>query len=347
MKRASSFIAGLLTGLILFGGGVAYAAEQIAERSRHTVYVDGRAVELEAYTIEGSNYVKLRDVGKLLDFNVYWDGAVQIDSAAPYTGEAPVPEQKPVAEPAPAPSQPEPGTDWSLEASASVFDAVYTRDAYNALRQTVLDRNRILAGEAYSYRHAALSETTATAMRDVSAALGNWPSYSMKTELDGSSWFAVKYPSSYQDAADYCTSFIQSLGDRSDDYKVRELAYFVCNHLTYRADTTATPRTALCSDAVSAGNCMSYAHCFAFLCGQAEIPCIMVHSDEHQWNQVYVNGQWWNVDVSALDAGDSTSVRGHQTILYRDNELQNSIYRQSQPALTAFARELLVPGSSK
>ena len=41
------------------------------------------------------------------------------------------------------------------------------------------------------------------------------------------------------------------------------------------------------------------------------------------------------------------TVRGHQTILYRDEELQNRIYQQSQPALTAFARELLVPGGNK
>ena len=87
MKHTISFIAGLLTGALLFGSGIAYAAELTAERSHHTVYVDGTAVELEAYTISGSNYVKLRDVGQIMDFNVYWDGtAVQIQSEASYTG---------------------------------------------------------------------------------------------------------------------------------------------------------------------------------------------------------------------------------------------------------------------
>ena len=99
MKRTPSFLAGLLIGAVLFGGTAAYAAGLTAEPSRHTVYLDGDLIELEAYTIEGSNYVKLRDVGKLLDFNVYWDGAVQIDSAAPYTGEA-----------SPAAPEPEPET---------------------------------------------------------------------------------------------------------------------------------------------------------------------------------------------------------------------------------------------
>ena len=76
-------------GAALFGGGAAYAEGVIAERSTNAVYVDGQRVELEAYSIFGSNYVRLRDVGKAVNINVYWDGAVQIDTDAPYTGEAP------------------------------------------------------------------------------------------------------------------------------------------------------------------------------------------------------------------------------------------------------------------
>lgn len=44
---------------------------------------------MEAYIINGNNYVKLADVGKMVGFNVYWDGAVYMDSDAPYTGKAP------------------------------------------------------------------------------------------------------------------------------------------------------------------------------------------------------------------------------------------------------------------
>lgn len=44
---------------------------------------------MTAYNIGGNNYVKLRDIGKAVGFNVYWDNGVQIDSAVPYTGEAP------------------------------------------------------------------------------------------------------------------------------------------------------------------------------------------------------------------------------------------------------------------
>lgn len=47
---------------------------------------------MEAYTINGANYVKLRDIGKAVGFNVYWDnenGCVQVDPGKPYTGTAP------------------------------------------------------------------------------------------------------------------------------------------------------------------------------------------------------------------------------------------------------------------
>ena len=88
-RNTMSFAAGVLTGAVLFGGSVAYAAGVLAEPSWQNIYVDGKKVEMTAYNIGGNNYVKLRDIGKAVGFNVYWDNGVQIDSAVPYTGEAP------------------------------------------------------------------------------------------------------------------------------------------------------------------------------------------------------------------------------------------------------------------
>lgn len=54
---------------------------------------------MTAYAIGGNNYVKLRDVGEAVDFNVYWDGkAVQIESDLPYTGTAPASQTTPPAQ---------------------------------------------------------------------------------------------------------------------------------------------------------------------------------------------------------------------------------------------------------
>ncbi len=86
-KSYTSFAAGLLVGAALFGGTTAYAAGIIAERSNHPIYVDGELVQMEAYTINGNNYVKLRDIGQAVGFNVFWQDGVQVDSDTPYTGE--------------------------------------------------------------------------------------------------------------------------------------------------------------------------------------------------------------------------------------------------------------------
>ena len=105
MKRGS-FAAGFLTCLLLTGvTTTAYAAGIMAERSTHRIYVDGREVQMEAYVINGNNYILLRDVGRAVGFNVYWDSdakCVQVESGKPYTGEAPVTsaEAKPVEQPA-------------------------------------------------------------------------------------------------------------------------------------------------------------------------------------------------------------------------------------------------------
>ncbi len=93
MKRFQ-FLTGFLCGALLFAGftSVASAASGImAAISNQPVYVDGQRVYMTAYQIGGNNYVKLRDIGEAVGFNVYWDGtSVQVESDKPYTGVAPV-----------------------------------------------------------------------------------------------------------------------------------------------------------------------------------------------------------------------------------------------------------------
>ena len=89
-ERTMSFMVGVLTGAVLISGSAAYAAGVMAGHTPQRVYVDGTVVQMDAYNIGGSNYVKLRDIGEAVGFNVYWDGkSIQIDSDAPYTGAGP------------------------------------------------------------------------------------------------------------------------------------------------------------------------------------------------------------------------------------------------------------------
>lgn len=90
--KHTNFITGFVVGALVFSGTTAYAAGIMAERSTNRIFVDGKEVQIEAYAIHNNNFMQLRDVGKAVGFNVYWnaaDGSVQIETGKPYTGEAP------------------------------------------------------------------------------------------------------------------------------------------------------------------------------------------------------------------------------------------------------------------
>ena len=90
-KREAIFMGiGILTGFALCGPAVQASNYLTATISIQTFYVNGQQVQFEAYAIHGNNFVKLRDIGKAVDFGVTYDGAtnsVHIDSAQPYREE--------------------------------------------------------------------------------------------------------------------------------------------------------------------------------------------------------------------------------------------------------------------
>lgn len=88
-EKFTQFALGVLTGAFLFGGATAAAAGIVATPSWSPIYVDGQQVQMTAYNIGGNNFVKLRDIGQAVGFNVYYQNGVQVDSNAPYTGSAP------------------------------------------------------------------------------------------------------------------------------------------------------------------------------------------------------------------------------------------------------------------
>lgn len=61
-----------------------------ATLSTSVIYKDGEAINLKAYTINGNNFFKLRDIAEAFDIGVTWDGAtktVGIDTSIGYTAE--------------------------------------------------------------------------------------------------------------------------------------------------------------------------------------------------------------------------------------------------------------------
>lgn len=55
--------------------------------SNDAIYIDGKRVDAEVYKIDGSNYFKLRDLGKALDFYVGWtaEQGMYIETDKPYS----------------------------------------------------------------------------------------------------------------------------------------------------------------------------------------------------------------------------------------------------------------------
>lgn len=132
LKNTGLVLCGLVMGLAL-SAPAAQAVESLkATLSTNRILVDGQETHMIAYTINGNNYVKLRDVGKAVGFEVYWDsanGCVQVESGKPYTGEAPA-----KAEPDKLVSQPEPTAPANdVDVDAMKQDII---DRTNALRRT-------------------------------------------------------------------------------------------------------------------------------------------------------------------------------------------------------------------
>ena len=104
LKNTELVLCGLALGLSL-SAPAAQAVESLkATLSTNRILVDGQEVRLTAYNINGNNYVKLRDIGEQVGFNVYWDSdakCVQVESSRPYTGAAPAKlgPEKPVSQP--------------------------------------------------------------------------------------------------------------------------------------------------------------------------------------------------------------------------------------------------------
>ena len=104
MKKILYLFIGLALGFALSSPAAQAVEGILAQRCTSPILLNGAPVEIEAYTINGHNYFKLRDIGKVVGFNVYWkseDGTVQIETNRPYTGEAPakVETDKPVSQP--------------------------------------------------------------------------------------------------------------------------------------------------------------------------------------------------------------------------------------------------------
>ena len=94
-KEIALVTAGILAGIAVSGPVTQAAAGLMANISSQKFYVNEQRVPLEAYEINGSNYVKLRDIGQVVDFGVTYDAktnTVTIHPDEAYESEVKIPD---------------------------------------------------------------------------------------------------------------------------------------------------------------------------------------------------------------------------------------------------------------
>ena len=130
MKNVGLILCGTVLGLAL-SAPTAQAVESLkAMLSTNRIFVDGQEVQIEAYAIHDNNFMQLRDIGKAVGFNVYWnaeDGSVQIETDKPYTGKAPAKDE--------------------ADDSAPQPETTTLADDADAMKQDIADRTNALRKE--------------------------------------------------------------------------------------------------------------------------------------------------------------------------------------------------------
>ncbi len=363
VKGTVLLLSGVIIGASLIPAANAAGSFFQAQRTPHPIYVDGQQVPMETYAIGGHNYVKLRDIGQAVGFEVYWDGsAARIVSGQPYTGQPPA-----QAAPSAVPKH-------STQADPSVFTGYLTAEVYDTIREAVLTKETASFGLAVQgslhlrwddkagFKKA---EEERNQINAVLAALGPYPGYEMVSAGDGSGYLCeVRYTEVDAPAAEHTKGFINSLDGLSEREKIKRISWYVCDRIAYDKTCYVWPHEVLAQDGELRGACMSFAYSFQFLCNQAGIPCVFKHGGNHQWNSVYAEGRWWDVDVSgdnidgvtyiendvqtSEQSFDGTDDFREQFYVTADRVLRDSgPFPDERPEITRFAQEVRVPGSTQ
>jgi len=343
--RKTSFIIGLLCGSLLLGGVTVFAnTEIVAKLTSQVFFCNNEQVELEAYNINGSNYIKLRDAAELFGVKVeYYE-----DTNTVYLGE----QRKESTPKTIIDSNSYAKEDYSSKANPEIFNEIYTRDAYNAIRQSIVDiaeitENTDESGYNVDYEYAhfvdetyktieAMKSVTATMFGYYNFSFGYEPTIKNLYEYPGYRICKVQIHKHFEPANNATDNFIAEIKNLTDTEKAKRIADYICDGVVYKDDNVAGINAVFTETPPVNGLCGTYANAFVYLCQRADIPCITVKDSVHAWNEVYINGKWYIADISYYD------VSRNDAILFRETYVRTDI----DPQKTTFAKELLVPGST-
>ena len=232
--------------------------------------------------------------------------------------------------------------DYSQEANPGVFTGVYSRELYNAIRQTMVE------GTSEDPAYTMVADSEYSAVKQVLGRMEGVLRYEHHVPQNFTNYwqyldyFAVsaEMPENYQAPLDFIQPAIDHAAALATDCeRVEYFNDYIRSLLAYEKGKTAgiTQTFAPHVGELKAA-CGSYARAMKFLCAAADIPCFTISSKTHTWNLVYVDGKWLHVDVSANDLSGRNGV-----LLTSDYQTG----RDQAPEATAFLKELYVPGSTK
>lgn len=247
--------------------------------------------------------------------------------------------------------------DFSQEANPAVFTGFYTREWYNAIRQTIVDQETILAGNdaddfnaGYLYAHTLAPNQPEEAfdafcyvLARISGAyyysLGAEPYTKNQYEYPGYTIIKVDTILHTDELVRLIQPELSALEGKSDREKVVVFNDYLCDRIAYGKNDQCTLQSIFSPHTEPVyGVCANYSSAFSFLCDAAGIPCVVITSEDHVWNEVYVDEQWLTVDVTFNDGSFNRDAYLLSTMAAREDIM---------PQSTDFAQELLVPGSTK
>ena len=232
--------------------------------------------------------------------------------------------------------------DFSQEASPEVFTGVYSRELYNAIRQTMVDGT---SGTAPAYTQ--VSKEDYSAVKKLIGRMEGMLRYEHHVPQNFTDYwqhldyFAVsaEMPENYQAPLDFIQPVIEATAEMGDRERVEAFNDYIRTLLAYQKGKTSGITQTFAPHAKKLKAAYgSYARALKFLCGAADIPCFTVSSKTHTWNLVYVEGRWLHVDVSANNLSGRNGILLIETYQTGKNQA---------PEATAFLKELFVPGSTK
>ena len=362
MRKYTYFLLGLLCGAVFFGGTAVMANSGVlAKISSQIFFLNGEQTELFAYNINGNNYVKLRDAAALFGADIeYIEETNSVHMEIPKKEEV---EEIPTETPVMQADIFIDGTsyskeDFSAKANQSIFGDIYTKEAYNTMRQTVADTKAIVVGvdkdgynPSYSYAHYVDTEFTFTtpgkadtAMKSVANVLSGYYTYSFGAEptvknlyeYPGYRILKVQVNPKYESANKATDEFVGSIATLPEKEKVKAIATYIADRIVYKDENVAGINDIFTSATPVKGICGTYANAFIYLCQRSDIPCVTIKDTTHAWNEAYIDRRWQIIDVSYYDVART------EESLFTTNYPRIDITKVK----TEFAKELLVPGST-